>query len=125
MRSRLQNQSGRGVVADPVRPEADRLQHAADRAGLDQLAGGDGGGLRVVLGIEDREDAAGLGLHAAQLGELVERRRARLVEHHVLAVAHGADRHRRAVGQDAGADDEPDLRIVEDCPLVADAAACG
>ena len=58
---------------------------AADGAGFDQVAGGDGGGLRVVLGIADREDAAGLGLHAAQLGELVERGGARLVEHHVLA----------------------------------------
>ena len=74
-----------------------------------------------MLGIEDREDAAGLGLHAAKLCKLVERRRAGLVEHHVLAVPHGAHRHRRAVGEDAGADDEPDLRVVEDCPLVGDA----
>ena len=78
-----------------------------------------------MLGIADREDAAGLGLHAAQLGELVERGGARLVEHHVLAGAHGADRHRGAVGEDAGADDELDLRVVEDGALVGDALGLG
>ena len=58
---------------------------------------------------------------APHLVELRERRGARLVEHHVLAVAHGPHRHRRAVGQDAGADDEHDLGIFEDFLLVADA----
>src|SRR6185436_1044590 len=87
--------------------------------------GGDGSGLRVVLRIKNGEDAAGLSLDAAKLGELVEGGRARLVEHHVLAVAHGADRHRRALSEYAGADDEPDLGILEYCPFVADAPGPG
>ena len=82
-------------------------------------------GCSVVLGIEDRQDAAGLGLRPAQLGELLQRGRARLVEHHVLAGAHGPHRHRRAVGQDAGADDERDLGILEDLRLVGDAPGAG
>ena len=65
----------------------------------------DGGGHLEVLGVEDREDAAGLGLDPPQLGELVQRRHARLVEHHVLAVAHRPHRHRRGRG-DAGAEHE-------------------
>ena len=54
------------VVADAVRSETDGRDNAADGAGLDQVGGGDGRRLRVVLGIADREDAAGLGLGAAQ-----------------------------------------------------------
>ena len=89
-----------------MRPEPDGLDDAADRAGVDQLAGLDGRPVLVALAVEDRVDAPGLGLDAAHLGQLLERRHARLVGHEVLAVAHDLDAERRALVRDRRAHDE-------------------
>jgi hypothetical protein len=78
-----------------------------------------------VLAEADREDAPGLLLHAPEFRQLRQRRGAGLVEHDVLAVAHGAHRHRRPVVGNAGADHQPDLRVLEDFALVPDAAGLG
>ena len=95
------NHAGRAFGLIAVRPEADRLDHAADRAGLDQLAGPDRRAVLESLAVHDRVDAARLRLHAPHLGELLERGDARLVGHVVLAVLHHADAERRAlVGDD-------------------------
>ena len=63
----------------------------------------------------------GLGLHAAHLGQLLERGHARLVAHVVLAVAHGFDAERRAVERDAGADDQGDAAILQKATPIGDA----
>ena len=81
--------STRGVQA--VRPKADRLQGAADRAGLDQLAGVDGGSILEALAVADGIDAPRLALDLARLRQLVERGEPGFVAEVILAVAHGRD----------------------------------
>ncbi len=76
--------------------------------------------LQVVLGVADRPDAPGLGLRPAEVGELRLGGAAGLVDHHVLAGAHGAQRHPGPVAGDAGADDHQDPGILEDRALVGD-----
>ena len=66
-----------------------------------------------MLGVADRIDPPGLGLDPAHLGQLLQRGHARLVAHIVLAVAHHLDAERRAVGGDAGREDQCDGLVLE------------
>ena len=60
----------------------------------------------------------GLRLHAAHLGELLERRDARLVGHVVLAVLHHADAERRPLVGDAALSTSWIVAVFEDLLLV-------
>ena len=102
-----------------MRTEPDRLHDVADGAGLHQLARPDGRAVFEPLAVHDRVDAAGLRLHAAHLGQLLERRDARLVGHVVLAVLHHADADRRAVGRNRRAQHQLDARVLENLVLAA------
>ena len=117
--SLCQNHSGRLAGRDPVRPEADRLDHPSDRARLDQVAGLDRRAVLEALAVHDRVDAFRLGLDLAHLGELIEGGDARLVGHVVLAVLHHPDPERRPLDRDARAEDQLDRRVVQDLVLAA------
>ena len=90
------------------------------RAGLDEFARLHRGALLEVLAEADRVDAPRLGLHLADLGELLQRGHAGLVGHEVLAVAHGLHAQRRAFVEDRGADDELDGLVLQEAALVVD-----
>ena len=92
--------SAAGVAAtlhDLVGRNVDGLNHLADGALLDELAGVDGRLDLQQFAIEDGVDAAGFGDGFADFGELPEGRHARLVGEKVLAVLHGADGKRRTL----------------------------
>ena len=107
-RGRSKNHAGRVCRTHAVRPEADGLHDAADGAGLHELAGADGRAVLEALAVHDRIDAPRLRLHAAHLGQLIERGDARLVDHVVLAVLHHADAERRALVRDRRAQHQLD-----------------
>ena len=90
------------------------MDHLADGAGAHQFAGLDGRAGLEMLGIQHRENAAGLGLYVAQGAQFVEADHARLVAHHVLAVAHGSGRNLGAVAGDGGGEDQLDRGVLED-----------
>ena len=117
----LEEPRGAILRIHPMRREADSLNHPADGARTHQLAG-----LRDRLALvtfdEDGIDAFRLRLHAAKLRELFERRRAGLVDHEVLAVAHDRDTESRALAGDGGADDERDAVIFQDTARIVDAS---
>ncbi len=102
---------------DAVRAETDGLHDAADGAGLHQLAGSHRRTILEPLAVHDRVDALRLSLHTAHLGELLERRDARLVGHVVLAVLHDADAEGRAIDRNRRAQDELNARILQDLVL--------
>jgi hypothetical protein len=109
------------VAVEPVRAHAERLDDAANRARLHEFGRrGDRPHLEA-LGIAHRPDPPGLGHDAPQLRELIERRAARLVAHHVLAAPHGLERDPRPLAGDARGDDQPHLRVVEQPPPVVHA----
>ncbi len=112
-----------GVEA--VRPEPDGVDHLADRPGLHQLARLHGRPGLEMLGVADRVDPAGLGLHPPHLGQLLQRGHARLVGEIVLAGLHHGDAERRPVGRDAGGGDQLDRRVVQDGARVGDALRLG
>ena len=103
----------------PVRSHADRLHDTADRPRLHQLTSFDRGAVLEPLAVHDRVDALGRGLNLAHLGELVERRDPRLVDHVVLAVLHHANAERAALVGDGGAHDELQRFVLEDLRLAA------
>ena len=119
------NHGGRDRRRHAMRPEPDRLHDVADRAGLHQLARPDGRAVLEPLAVHDRVDAAGLGLHAPHLGQLLERRDARLVGHVVLAVLHHADADRRALVRNRRAQHQLDGRVLENLVLAARDLDCG
>src|SRR6185312_6052254 len=104
-------------LVEPVRPEARRMDDAADGARCDQLARLHRRAGLEMLGEADRIDALRLGLDGAHRLELVERGDAGLVGHEVLAVAHRLDAEGRALRRDAGADDELDRLVLKDAAL--------
>lgn len=77
------------------------------------------GAILEPLAVHDRVDAPGLRLHAPHLGELLERRDARLVGHVVLAVLHDPDADGRAIDGDRRTQDELDARVLQDLILVS------
>ena len=98
-------------AVEAVRAKPDGLDHAADRAVGDELAGDFGGGRDQPLREADREDAARLLHDAPHLVERDARDYARLVNQDILAVAHRLDRNRCAVARDCGAHDRVDCGI--------------
>ena len=97
--------------------ETDGLQHAADGPRLHELASAHGGLVLEAFGVEDREDALGLGLDAPSLGQLLERRCPGFVHQEVLAVLHDANAQRCTLVRDAGAHHELERRVLEDLAL--------
>jgi hypothetical protein len=89
------------------------MDDAPDRAGLHELPRLYRRARLEALGKADRVDAAGLLLYLPQLGELRERRHARLVGHHILADTHRPNGERRAVGEDRGGYEQLDGRVFE------------
>ena len=112
--ARSKNHAGRDGAFRRCGPEADGLDHLADRARPDQLARPHGGRVLETLAEADRVDAPGLCLDPARLGQLPERRERRLVAHVVLAVAHRLDAERPALARDGGAHDQLDPRVLQD-----------
>ena len=102
-----------------MRAKSDRLHDLADGAGLHELAGLDRGAVLHPLAVHDRIDTLGLGLDATHLGQLLERRDARLVDHVVLAVLHHANAERRAFVGNGRAQDQLDRLVLEDLGLTA------
>src|SRR5690606_41913871 len=100
------------LVEEPVRPDgavepvgaqANRLDDAADRALGDQPGGGLAGADDETFRKADREYPAGLASRRLAGGDLVQCRRARLVDHPAPAGSRGAARGRRAVARGRGA----------------------
>ncbi len=102
-----------------MRPESDRLHDLTDGAGAHQLPCSDRRAILEPLAVHDRVDAPRLGLDLSNLGQLLERRNARLVDHEVLAVFHDADAERRPLVRDGGADHELNRLVLENLGLAA------
>ena len=79
----------RGMNA--VRPKADGLNDGTDRSRSNQLGGANGGAALEPFTVDHGIDTTRRGLDLPDLGELVERCRAGLVDHVVLAVTHHPD----------------------------------
>ena len=109
------------IVADLVRPEAHCVHHLSDGAGGDQFAGLHGRARFEMLRVAHRIDATGLGLHAHEFPELLQRRHARLVGHHVFAVPHDLHRDPGALVEDCGRQYQLDRGVIEDRPPVGNA----
>ncbi len=77
------------------------------------------------LGEVDRPDPPGLALHLPYLGELRRRDHARLVDHHVLGVAHRLDRDLGPLDRDAGGHDQLHLGVLEQRARITDPAEIG
>src|SRR5665647_165211 len=108
-----------GCRREAVRPEADHLHDASDRAGLDEL-GREHGRLDVdAFGVVDAVLAARAGYGFSRRGELLESREGCLVREVVLARVHDAQTQRAALGCHSGARDEADLGVVEHFVLAA------
>jgi hypothetical protein len=97
-----------------VRSEIDRLDHLADRALFDEVARMHGRAHFEALRIHDRELLLRFPHGLAHGHELLERRDAGLVDEHVLAGFHRADRERRAQIRNRRAQDELDRLVVQD-----------
>lgn len=108
----LKKPCGTGRSAHAVRAEAGGRDDLADRACRHQFAGLYRRTVFEMLGIENGEDPPGFLLHPADFRQLIERRHARLVGHHILAGAHGGNGDCSAIGRDGGCDDQVDLRVV-------------
>ncbi len=102
-----------------MRAKSDRLHDLTDGAGLDELAGLDRRAVLHPLAVHDRIDALRLGLDPTHLGQLLERRDARLVDHVVLAVLHHAHAERRALVGNGRAQDQLHRLVLEDLGLAA------
>ena len=103
-----------------MRSEANGLHNLADGAGGDEQARFFRRAVFEPLRIAHREDTLRLRLDAADLGQLVERDHARLVDHYVLAGAHDLDRR---CGPDVGRDrtyDQLNRCIFENFSIVGD-----
>ncbi len=87
----LEEPVGARIVVEGMGAQPHRVDHLADGALGDQIAGLDGGAHLEMLGIEHAIDAPGLALHPPDLVELGKAGHARLVGEHILAVAHGGD----------------------------------
>ena len=61
----------------------------------------------------DRVDASRLRLHAPRLGQLFERREARLVADHILAVPHRRDADSRPICRDSRAGDQRNALVLQ------------
>lgn len=107
----VEEPAGPGRQLQPVRADAQRLDHLADRAFLYELAGLDGGTHAMALGKADRKDLARFGDGLLDLLKLGECRHARLVGHHVLAGFHRADGKAGPIARDRGNADDVDRRI--------------
>ncbi len=103
-----------------MRSQAQHLHHGAERTRAHELGGPDRGAALEALGEEDGVDAPRLALHAAHLGQVVQRGHARLVDQVVLLVPHHAQAERRALARDARRRDHRDRRVLEDRALVLD-----
>ena len=116
---------GTGLRIHAVWPETDGLHDPADRPGLDELRGANGRAVFEALAVHDGINAPRLRLHATDLGELVERRDARLVDHVVLPVLHHADAERRPLVRDRGAQHQLDARHPPESPVHSGRASPG
>src|SRR5215471_4968370 len=92
-------------LIEAMRPQAGDTDHASDRSGRNELARAYRATRPEMLGIADRIDSRGLMLGLADLCKLCQRRHARLVDHEVLAVAHGRDGERGTLTWNSSADD--------------------
>jgi len=112
---------GRRALSRRCGPKAGDPDHASDRSGRDELARTYRATRPEMLGITDRIDSRGLTLDLAHLCKLRQRRHARLVDHEVLAVAHGRDAEIGALISNSSADDQCDAVIFQDMTRVIDA----
>ena len=96
----------------PVRAEADHLQHAADGTVPDELPGMDGGFDVQSFGVVDGEFAARFSDFLARCVELLERRKRRLVGEVIFAVVQRPQPERTALARHRRWQSEPakDLR---------------
>src|SRR5215472_5608208 len=97
-----------------MRPQSYGLNDTANCTSFDQLTSPDCRAVFEALAVHYRVDAAGLGLHPADLGKLVKCRDARFVGHVVFAVLHHPDTKRSAVRRNGGADHKLNRWILED-----------
>ncbi len=121
----LEEPVGPRAAVQAMRAEARGLHDAADRPGLDELRRPGHRRHLETLGEVDRPDAARRLLRGPDRVELGLRDHARLVDHHVLAVAHGRDRDVGALARNAGRDDQLHLRVVQQRLRVRDALEVG
>ena len=123
--SGFQNHSGRRAPppASPralnnlMRRDVDGLNHLADRALPHQLPRVHGRLHLQQFAVEDGVDPLGLGDGLAHLGQLLERRHARLVREKILAVLHGAHGQRRPLAGNLRAEHQLHRRVVQNLIL--------
>src|SRR5688572_10911253 len=102
-----------------MRRQVDGLDHLADRALLNELAGVNSRTHFQALRVHDGEFAPGVLDRLADLGELFERGNRRLVTQVILASLHGANAERRAQVGNRRAEDELDGLVEENLVLAA------
>jgi len=95
------------------------LDHLADGALRDQIAGMDRGTDLEPLGIHDRKLPPRLLHRAADVGKLLEAGDRRLVAEKILARTHRPDAERRTQIRNRRADDQLDRLVAEDLVLTA------
>ncbi len=97
-----------------MRSQADGVHHPANGTHPDQLTRLDRGPVQQALAVADRIDTPGLGLDPARLDQLLQAGKAGLIAHKVLAMLHGGDAQRRALGGNGRTDDHGDGLIFQD-----------
>ena len=108
-----------------VRPEPDGLHDPAERARLDQLGSPGHRPHLEPLGEVDRPIFPTVRLCAFDRIELAQGDHARLVDHHVLAMAHRLDGDLSALARDAGGHDQLHLGVLEQRARVGDPLQIG
>ena len=109
---------GPGGQIQPMRAQTDGLNHRADGPFGDQFRSTGHSRNLETFGKIDRPDAACLGHAGTQRRQLVQRRAARLVCHHILAGLHRRDGHIGAPRRDIGNQDHVDLGILQERLLI-------
>ena len=97
-----------------MRTQSNSLHDFADCAGLNQFAGLYRRSNLKPFAETNRIDASGFGLHAARLCKLLQRRKARLVAHKILAVFHHLNAQRRTLTRNCRTDDELNGFVLQD-----------
>ncbi len=102
-----------GVRVQPMRPQPNGLQHAADGARRNQLARLDHGPVAQSLAEVDAVDAPGLALNAARVAQHIQRSKGGLVTDDVLAGAHRANPQGSAFVGNCRRGDQLDGRVLQ------------
>lgn len=109
-------------LAQPMRTKAGRVDHLADHSGLDQIACLHCAGRLEMFRIEDGNDPLRFRLDLSHRFQLLKRRHARLVQHHILAMTHGGNSDLGAVGGNGRRQDQGNRWIFKDLSPVGNAA---